>query len=92
MATTEHWRLHLGIHDLDQVIEVAGRLASSYECATPAYGAPGHPHCAACCYGTGIAASSMEEWETAHVLLAVPALVAEIRRLLDALGRQEVGA
>src|SRR5258708_1958428 len=28
------------------------------------YGAPGHPHCAACCYGTLIAASSMEEFET----------------------------
>lgn len=23
-------------------------------CTTPAYGAPGYAHCAACCYGTGI--------------------------------------
>lgn len=25
-----------------------------HPCTTPAYGAPGYGHCAACCYGTGI--------------------------------------
>lgn len=75
------WLEPLGLHVLDRTVEVAQRLAATYECTSPAYGAPGHPHCAACCYGTMIAASSMEEFETAQVLLAVPELVREIQRL-----------
>lgn len=31
------------------------------ECRTPAYGAPGIAHCAACCGGTGWAATSADE-------------------------------
>jgi hypothetical protein len=83
------WLERMGLRDLDRVAETASRLAASYECTTPAYGAPGHPHCAACCYGTMIAATSMEEFETAQVLLAVPELVQELRRLralIDGLG------
>jgi hypothetical protein len=75
------WREPLGVHDLVRVTETAQQLAASYECVSPAYGAPGYPHCAACCYGTMIAASSMEEFQTAQVLLAVPELVREIQRL-----------
>lgn len=32
-----------------------------YRCTTPAYGSPGHAHCAACCYGTGYAVTCQEE-------------------------------
>lgn len=78
------WMEPLGAHRLADTLAVAERLAKGYECTTPAYGAPGHAHCAACCYGTGIGASSMEEFETAQVLLAVPSLVREIERLRGA--------
>lgn len=78
-----HWTESLGVHDLPRTLEVAERLAATYECTTPAYGAPGHAHCAACCYGTGIAASSMEEFETGQVLCAVPGLIHEIERLRE---------
>lgn len=81
MGTEYSWREPLGLHRLEDTVEVAERLMAGYECTTPAYGAPGYAHCAACCYGTGINASSMEEFETAQVLAAVPSLVAEIIRL-----------
>ena len=31
----------------------ADELDGPLECKWPAYGVPGHAHCAACCYGTG---------------------------------------
>lgn len=32
----------------------ADDLVDHLVCRTPGYGVPGHPHCAACCYGTGV--------------------------------------
>ena len=78
MGERKSWMEPLGAHRLTDTLETAERLAKGYECTTPAYGAPGYAHCAACCYGTGIAASSMEEFETAQVLGAVPSLIAAI--------------
>jgi hypothetical protein len=78
-----HWTESLGVHRLDMTLEVAERLAKAYECTTPAGGLGPGTHCAACCYNTGIAATSMDEFETAQVLLAVPSLVAEIKRLRE---------
>lgn len=75
------WREPLGAHDLDRTREVAARLAEQYKCTTPGYGAPGYDHCAACCYGTLIAAGSMDEFQTAQVLHAVESLCDEIERL-----------
>ena len=40
-------------------------------CTTPAYGAPGHAHCAACCYGTLIAASCPEDFAFAEAVRAL---------------------
>lgn len=40
---------------------LAEELEAPLRCTTPAYGAPGHAHCAACCYGTGFATSCNEE-------------------------------
>jgi hypothetical protein len=31
---------------------LADEIAEPLVCRDPAYGAPGHAHCAACCYGT----------------------------------------
>lgn len=76
-----HWTEPLGLHRLDETLATAERLAALFECTTPAGGLGPGTHCAACCYGTGIAATSMDEFDTAQVLLAVPSLVAEIRRL-----------
>jgi hypothetical protein len=39
---------------------LARRLDDQFECTEPAYGVPGHAHCAACCYGTGMIVESDE--------------------------------
>lgn len=45
----------------DRMIAFANELIEPMLCTTPAYGVPGHPHCAACCYGTGIVITCKEE-------------------------------
>lgn len=75
------WLEPFGPHRLDDTTAVAERLAADYECTSPAGGLGPGTHCAACCYGSGIEATSMEEFQTAQILLAVPRLVAEIKRL-----------
>lgn len=43
---------------LDRMEALAEELMDPLVCRQPAYGAPGHPHCAACCYGTGYVITS----------------------------------
>lgn len=88
-ATTFNWRESLGLHRLDETLAVAERLAATYECTSPAGGLGPGSHCAACCYGTGIEATSMDEFDTAKVLLAVPSLVTEIKRLRTLLAEHD---
>ena len=52
----------------DAMMELARSLSADMECRSPAYGAPGIPHCAACCGGTMVLASSKEEFDFANAL------------------------
>jgi hypothetical protein len=36
-----------------RMLALADELEAPLVCTKPGYGAPGHSHCAACCYGTG---------------------------------------
>jgi hypothetical protein len=45
----------------DQLEQLAHVLVDPLVCRTPAYGAPGRDHCAACCYGTGYAVTCAED-------------------------------
>lgn len=38
----------------EQIEALEAELIDPLLCRTPAYGAPGYAHCAACCYGTGV--------------------------------------
>jgi hypothetical protein len=40
---------------------VADEIEDPYICRSPAYGVPGHAHCAACCYGTGVIVTCRED-------------------------------
>lgn len=51
--------------------EEAAAIVAAMECASPAYGAPGHAHCAACCYGVGLAPASQEEADLLNEALVV---------------------
>ncbi len=53
---------------LDALLVEAASLASEFECRSPGHGVPGKDHCAACCYGTMIAASCQEEFDFAVAL------------------------
>lgn len=41
--------------------DFATELLAPMECTEPAYGVPGHPHCAACCYGTLLVVTCAED-------------------------------
>lgn len=60
---------------LDRLRADAQKLVDEMACTTPAYGAPGYEHCAACCAGTLIAATCQEDEDLAR---AARALVAAI--------------
>lgn len=57
--------------DLDRMRADAQGLVDEMACTTPAYGAPGYDHCAACCYGTLIAATCQEDEELARAAAAL---------------------
>lgn len=40
---------------------LADEIVDPLICRTPAHGAPGRPHCAACCYGTGVIITCEED-------------------------------
>lgn len=46
---------------VERMAVFAAEIKAEMECTTPAYGAPGHAHCAACCYGTGWNTTSPED-------------------------------
>ena len=50
------------------VIALAEECFAEFECKSPQNGAPGYPHCAACCGGTGIEAVCQEEFDFATAL------------------------
>lgn len=74
-------------HQLDTLISLAESLAKGFECKSPQNGAPGYPHCAACCGGTRIEASCVEEFDFA---VALNNLVAAGRRYQCGVGPEEI--
>lgn len=70
----------------EQVEELANRMEALADeimdpliCRTPGYGAPGHAHCAACCYGKGYIVTCDEEQAMAEASLALDRAVASMR-------------
>lgn len=59
-----------------RVVALADELIDPLICRTPAYGAPGHPHCAACCYGTGLIITDDDEQFVADTTLAMHRIAA----------------
>jgi len=59
----------------------AYELEALIACTEPGYGAPGHAHCAACCYGTGIIVTSLTDQQVADTITA-------LRRLADTLEQE----
>jgi hypothetical protein len=65
--------------------EAADRMAFADEivdpliCRTPAYGVPGHAHCAACCYGTGLIITCAEDEAIADAAKALQHAAALLR-------------
>jgi hypothetical protein len=45
----------------ERVHALSNELIDPLLCRTPAYGVPGHAHCAACCYGTGVIITCVED-------------------------------
>lgn len=70
--------------DLDRLRADAQKLVDEFTCTTPAYGVPGLAHCAACCYGTLIAATCQEDEDLARAAAAlVGAIDAYDRRVVS---------
>ena len=54
--------------DLANLRRLIDRVLEPMKCTTPAYGAPGYAHCAACCYNTGWEVTSLEELRMCEAL------------------------
>ena len=74
-------------HDWLAFVAALRVLVDETTCKTPAYGAPGYAHCAACCYGTLIAATCQEEHDVAA---AARDLLAAVERM-EALSAEVTG-
>lgn len=57
----------------ERLMQFADEIADPLVCRQPAYGAPGHPHCAGCCYGTGYVVTCAAD---EAILAAADALIA----------------
>jgi hypothetical protein len=51
--------------------DFADELIDPMICQSPAYGAPGYAHCAACCYGTGVIITCDEDQAIYNAVLAL---------------------
>lgn len=78
---------------LDRMMALSVEIEDLYECTQPAYGVPGHAHCAACCYGTGFLTTCSEDQAMVDAALSMRKAVlawrttvhvATMRRLGDA--------
>lgn len=72
---------------VEKLLSFADELDSDLECTTPAYGVPGHAHCAACCYGTGRIITNASEGARADAADALRRSAAIIRVEADDQGR-----
>lgn len=68
---------------IERMVTFADDLDSDLECTTPAYGVPGHAHCAACCYGTGRIITNASEGARADAADALRRSAAIIRAEAD---------
>jgi hypothetical protein len=56
---------------VSELRELADELIDPMICREPAFGAPGHAHCAACCGGTGLVVTCEEEQATVDAVKAM---------------------
>jgi hypothetical protein len=73
MSTTELAQL------ADELEALAHRILAPMACTTPAYGAPGRAHCAACCYGTGLVVTCAEDQQLVDTATAMQAAARLLR-------------
>ena len=63
----------------DQLEALAHQLVEPLVCRTPAYGAPGRDHCAACCYGTGYVVTCAEDQQLVDAADAMRTAARQLR-------------
>lgn len=69
----------MGSPDLADRLDALAAEVEPPRCTTPAYGVPGHAHCAACCYGTGYVLTCREDEQALQTATAMRSLARVLR-------------
>lgn len=64
---------------VERMEALSAELIDPLICRTPGYGAPGHAHCAACCYGRGYVVTCDEEQAVYEAVIALDKAARMIR-------------
>lgn len=70
------------IEEVRRLRALAEEIVEPLICLDPGYGAPGYPHCAACCYGRGVVPTCEADDLVIAAATAMEAAADEIERMV----------